>query len=478
MSSGKFKVGVANIKDGCFAEWVRWLFSLRTIAVAMGVCAAFLLLIQCACSVSQWSVEPADLHAYRMAAVKVGAGMDPYIASNNSRVLQYLYPPTFVLLAGPVLQIPGTRGLALWAAFQMAVLVCLILCIRAAVIRAGISQERVMMAMVLLLFAPAWRNMVEGQVSSLAITLLFAGGLLAEKERYLVAGLLLAMAAHLKVLPLVAFLVLLVQWRWKVAMSMAVAGLLLIPLSGIWLAVAQGAEQGWGSTGQLWLSWFTNMVQPVVTHPDNWVTLEFTPWNHSLNATLYRLFNSEQATMSGAMAASSYGWQRAGAWLLGGAGVVLGLLLAARGRWLAEVRMASFGFVLIMVNLAHAQTWTHHLLAFSLLAPLLGDNDRQTRLARKVAWVAIAIFAIVFTLPAVLVFLLPTEMGNKQYALLFDAGRYSIPTISIVLVWCSTFCIAWIKSRPLSILMRLPGGANSAPNRSYAPEPDRAYSHN
>lgn len=420
--------------------------------MAFGLFCVFLLLVQGALSTAQWPVEAADVHAYRIAAEKVAAGVDPYVAKDGNRTLQYLYPPTFILFFSPVLTLEGSRGLAWWSAMEMALLASIVVCIFRAQVLVGAHRDRVILVVSLLLFGPAWRNLVEGQINGIVILAMFAGVLLLEKKHDVTGGLLLAFAAHMKVLPAAALLVLLAQKRWKAAAAMGGWALLLVPVSGGWAHATGGIMGGLGTTFDLWLSWLTQMVRPVAVDVRSWITMEYTPWNHSFVAALHRLFDPEVS--------ERFGWRDSGlalprwllraiAWSLGGGGVILSLRLAARGRGDPSARIASFGFILILVNLVHAQTWAHHLISLAFLIPMLAGGDFRMEFAQRLVRGSVVAFAVVFTLPSMLAVLLPPAMGDKAYGVLFDAGRYGLPTIAIVLVWLAAFHIAWTGTSPI-----------------------------
>jgi hypothetical protein len=416
------------------------LFSFRNRCIAIGLLAAFLLLFQSTRSAAQWSSEAADVHAYTIAANKVASGEDPYISNNESHTLQYLYPPTFILLCAPLLTIGGMRGLAMWSAFQIPILAGLLLCVYHGTIIAKANRDRALAASVLLLFAPAWRNLVEGQISAAVILLFFGGILLAEKNRWILAGLFLALAVHIKILPLVALPILLFQSRWKTATSMCTWILLLAPLSALWAQQTGLLEGGLAQASQLWKSWILNMVEPIATNTESWIVKEYTPWNHSFVATLHRLFDPEVAEIhgcGGVYFSIPRTWIRILSWLAGGTGLILSLRLAFRTKTQTSARIAAFGLALLMANLAHAQTWTHHLHAFALLIPLLAGNKNG-----RTAWGAATLFAIVVGVPSALALLLPPEMAQKQYLLLYHIGRCAIPTLIIIGIWLTTYCLA------------------------------------
>ncbi|MCU0749342.1 MAG: DUF2029 domain-containing protein, partial [Akkermansiaceae bacterium] len=350
----------------------RW--SPRLATLFLGWACALLLAVQAANCVGQWSREPADVHAYRIAAEKMAGGVDPYVSVDGNRTLQYLYPPTFLMMFSPVLRVEGSYGLAWWAGLQIVMLAALARCLwmACAMVAKGKTDAVIVMA-ALLLFAPAWRNLVEGQISGMVALAMLAGVFLLEKGHPVKAGLMLALAAHFKVLPVIALPILLAQRRWQAAGAMAAWGLALIPLGAAWAQITGAMPGGISAAADLWWSWVSNMVAPVAVDPGSWIAKEYTPWNHSFVAALHRIFDPAVA--------QQFGWQqpplavprwllRAVAWLLGAAGIAATLRIAWKGAHHPAVRMGSFGLVWLMLNLCHAQTWTHHLLSFALLIPL------------------------------------------------------------------------------------------------------------
>lgn len=417
----------------------------RGATAIVGGLAVALLLTQAVRSVSQWSAGPADVHAYQIAADKIARGVDPYASDDPESGLRYLYPPTFVLAFSPILRIAGPTGFATWSALQVLLLGLLALCVYASPRGRDVDASQVGLAAVLLLFAPAWRNLVEGQASSLVIVWLLAGAILLEWGWLLAAGALIAFAAEVKVFPAIALVVLIAQGRSRAAAYVVVGAVVALLLSFAAAWFTGGLPGGPPALLELWWSWVRNMVQPVASDPSSWVVSEFTPWNHSFIATLHRLFDPEVSAIHGMgepLVSLSREVLRMAGWALGGAGMALGVWLAHRGRALPEVRVASFGLVLLMVNLLHVQTWTHHLLTFALCAPLFGSTCDATRNTRPFAWASVALFAMLFALPSALAIVLPAGAGLRLYALSYEAGRAGIATLVVLLVWISAFTLA------------------------------------
>ena len=415
----------------------------RGLCMAAACFLALLLVVQCALSPMMWLREGADVHAYRIAAAKVAAGVDPYLAVDGNRTLQYLYPPGFVLTFSPLLRIEGARGLAWWSACGFLFLAGIAACVLLAMRQARAGPERTLWLAALLLFGPAWRNLMEGQVNGIVIVSVFAGILCLGRGRAVTAGILFAFAAQLKVLPGVVLLVLFAQKQWRASLAMVAAGILLPPLTGIWAWATGSAPTALGTAADLWVSWIRNMVAPVAGDAGSWIAGEFTPWNHSFVAVLHRWFDPETAALfRHELPGPGFprGLLRGVAWLAGAVGLIATWKLAVRTRNNATATTAAIGLALVMINLTHAQTWEHHLLAMSLWLPLLG----AARTGR--AWIAASLFGGVFSLPAALVLLLPPGASAVPYGWLYEAGRYGIPTAAILAMWGVTYRAAWLAA--------------------------------
>lgn len=426
---------------------LRW--SPRLATLFLGWACALLLAVQLANCVGQWSREPADVHAYRIAAEKMAQGVDPYVSTGENRTLQYLYPPTFLMMFSPVLRVEGSYGLAWWAGLQMLVLAALARCLWMASAMVTKEKTDAIIAMAaLFLFAPAWRNLVEGQVSGMVTLAMLGGALLLEKGHPVKAGLMLALAAHFKVLPVVALPLLLAQRRWQAAGAMAAWGVALIPLGAVWAQATGTMPGGISQAIGLWWSWISNMVTPVAVDPGSWIVREYTPWNHSFVAALHRMLDPAVAQQFGwpAPSITAPRWLlRTVAWLIGAAGIVATLQIAWKGAHHPAVRMGSFGLVWLMLNLSHAQTWTHHLLSFALLIPLLAVVLEGDGILKKIVWISIGLFALFVTLPSAIAIVYPPS--NFARSLLVDGGRYGMTTVLIAGVWSVAFRAALMISK-------------------------------
>lgn len=389
-----------------------------------------------------WRASVADIHPYREAAFTLEAGRSPYgETAIGPSGMRYLYPPTFLLLFGPVLTQPESRAFAWWSALHLPLLVGLGWCVVRAARVDRDGPEVALGLCVALLFAPAWRDVVEGQVNALVMLALAGGWSLVLAGRPGWGGALLALAAHVKVLPLVALAVLIAQARWRAVGSMVLWLLAAVPLGGL-IGALTGA---WGPGGipvlDLWVAWWREHVVPVTADPGGWVVGEFTPWNHSFAAVAHRWFDPAVAEKFGIGAT---GLEVPRGWLRGVAGVMaLGILLAAlgMGRRRREDEVAGWtalGLASLAAQFGHVQTWTHHLLSLALLVPAWAwawaVRHELPAAQRGLMGAAGGLYLALFVVPAVLGATLPEAAANAAYRICYDAGRSGLPTLVVALV--------------------------------------------
>lgn len=427
------------------------LFTQTRIVIVIVALAAFLLLVQTAVSPIQWQRAPADFHSFINAAHNLRQGIDPYVSpSGGSHLLQYLYPPTFALLFAPLLTASQDMSMAIWSAFNLPLFAFIVFCMLRIGAEAGARRGTMLLVATLILFGPAWRNIVEGQVNGIVIGALAGGFLLTEREKPWSAGLFFALAAHIKVLPVALVLMLLAQGRWRASVAMVTWLIALIPVSMVWAMWTGTLGSGGLTVFALWQSWITNMVMPVARDTGSWVIQEFSPWNHSFTAALYRLFDPEVARLFGSgsvVIEIPRTVLRMAAWGTSGLGFFLALAAGARGKECSVIRAGTFGLALAAIHLAHVQTWTHHLLCLAFVIPLLAREHPAPRWIGHLTNGAIAFFALFFTLPAALIFFLPSRLGNLQYSLLYHAGRVVLPTVAIVFLWTICLMLTWRTCR-------------------------------
>jgi len=190
-------------------------------------------------------------------------------------------------------------------------------------------------------------------------------------------------------------------------------------------------------------------VMPTAVDAGSWVVGEFTPWNHSLVASLHRVFDPDVARAYGCgrtLLDVPRTLLRPIAWAVAGVGLILSLVVGARGRNDPAVRMGAFGLALVAAQLGHVQTWSHHLLSLAVLIPLLASTSSVSARMRWVTLSAVMLFALLFSVPGALVLVLPEGLADEQYRLVYQVGRVGLPTVAILLLWMTAFIRAWSRN--------------------------------
>ncbi|MCC6464829.1 MAG: DUF2029 domain-containing protein [Planctomycetes bacterium] len=403
------------------------------------------LAILCLFMPSYWSSVSLDVSVYWEAGNRMregGADLYAPAADPENQVGEYIYPPLFAALVAPLTWLPRGAGYWAWALLQwLAAAGATALC--AAVAGAGDQRTLRQAALPLLLaaFGAIWNNVAEGQVNLFVLCLLAGGLWQLEKGRPWRGGLLLAAAAHLKVIPVVLLPVLLLQRRFKAAAAMATCGLLLWLAPLVWTIPAHGAIEGVTRNVQLTREYVASVAGPRVSSQDAHNLGGFREPNNSLPAVAHRWFGDDHQ-LSNHTETRSPLWfalpARAAKWMgLSVAGLLfaLALVFCAMRREGRHARAAGAALALMAAAMGNLLFWPHHLCNLMLLlAPLAGLKlDRDPR--------AGALWPLVATLP-VLCFL-PLLDTWPQLMWVAIAG---VPTLGVLLAWG---WVAWsFRRRP------------------------------
>ncbi|MBX3461458.1 MAG: DUF2029 domain-containing protein [Planctomycetes bacterium] len=342
-----------------------------------------------------WQDYSMDIAVYWEAAERMRSGGEHLYADAedpHNRVGLYIYPPLLAALMAPVTWLPRGAGYAVWALAQWLFAAGALLAVARMCSRAVWRQGRMdpglpafLAPLVVAVFGAAWINFSEGQVNFLLLLLLASGLWQLEEGRTLRGGLLLAAAAHLKVIPIVLLLVLLAQRRFKAALAMLAGCALLWLLPLVWTVPAHGLD-GLGRNVQLSREYTELIVSPHARtqSPDNLGGVRAP--NNSLGAVVNRYFGDGQRLSNDLPERApllftapeplrKWGGFGLGCLLFGAA-----LVLAALRRDTRHSRNAAAGLALLSAALGNLLFWPHHLALLLLaLGPLLAAG--RTRLA-------------------------------------------------------------------------------------------------
>jgi hypothetical protein len=321
-----------------------------------------------------------DFHVYYQAAQALRRGADIYSADISP---PYVYPPLLSLLVVPLSGLPVTAATIAWKLLQH---VCLLVAgaLLVSLLPRGPRPLAAGVLLLGLLTVPVQDEIQVGESNSV-ILLMVAGALwLVARDRsthdrgaassqipilstitpaLAGAGVLLALAASIKVLPVL--LVAYFSWRGpRSVAAVATAGFLLLQV--VQLAVTP-------STADYWLTQFPGLFGQAFPYLDN----------QSINAFLARaLTPGSDPTMPTMQLADGVGLRPGLTWLmnllaLGATGLVLWLASRRSGTIYQAARavrlLLEAGLVLLAIHLVSGSTWLHHLVDLAVpIAGLLG----------------------------------------------------------------------------------------------------------
>jgi alpha-1,2-mannosyltransferase len=230
--------------------------------VAVLVMAA-LLLLYAASTLSEvyrnhkWQPE-VDFRAYRATALAAGRGGDIYghhrSGDNHLRTTPYTYPPLLACLLFPLAKLTLALGYYLWCGLMLVTLWIALLLTKRSVAVLGVGRPG-LLAVAPLLLCPFVldSNLYWGQVNVLVTALLAGAVLMGLRNRSAAAGSLIALAAALKVLPVLAMLWFVLHRDYR-----ALAGFFVTSIVALFFIPALVGGPGW--------AWDTNLAYATLMH--------------------------------------------------------------------------------------------------------------------------------------------------------------------------------------------------------------------
>lgn len=328
-----------------------------------------------------WAGHSMDIDVYWEAGTRMLQGGGKLYAESEdpvNRVGLFIYPPFFATLFAPLTVLPRWLGYAFWGLIQLGLIAAGLRATRGLCDVPGKATGRLFyLLMGVGLIGALWVNLQEGQVNMLLLGLVASGLWQLERGRNTSGGLLLAAAAHLKVIPIVLLPLLIAQKRFRAAAMMAggIALLWLLPL--VYSVPNYGLAGGIEANVQLSRDYVDSIVSPRVTKQSAFALGGARAPNNSLSAVTQRYFGDGQRL-------SLHTEQRAPLlteahpvivkWSGLGIGAVLGalaMLLAFKRRQQRHARTAAIGLGLLAAALANLLFWPHHLcLLLLVLGPV------------------------------------------------------------------------------------------------------------
>jgi alpha-1,2-mannosyltransferase len=393
-------------------------------------------------SIANWvSLDAAalrfDFQSYFTGAQAAAHGADVYAEfkrtwGTEAWTVAYIYPPFFALLLAPLTGLGLVTAGRVWLiAVHAAFLGSLWLLLR-------INPElpatgRRLFLAAALAFMPVYVGVKFQQVATLWLLLLTAATWAALRRRPARAGLFLALAASLKVIPVLCIPLFARLGRWRTALS---ATALLIGITAVSLAAAPGSWQ-----------FFTVVLPRIGAGNSNWD-------NASIDGLVSRLVALDPRALGPATASI------AEALVALAAIAILGITLwrARPGgdpSWRLRLGMAATVVALLMVS---SVTWQHHLVTLLLPLAIAMAWIAARRPRPGYAWTLALGYALCWSDRRILP--LPADQvvhSAGQAALVLAAT--SIKLAGLVLLWSLLLAMLRAEAR----LVRLPRASTEGP---------------
>lgn len=227
-----------------------------------------------------------DFPSYYYAGKTALAGGDIY--QPLTRVHPYIYPPFFSLLVSPLTFFNINTAAMTWFILNLTLYTASAF-ILYRILFEKYNATNLLWATVLAAgLIPAQLDFLHGQVNTLILFLLTTALWSYTKERDMLCGILIGLAAAIKITPALLVLFFLIKKEYRVVLGALAA--LVVTL------VAPVPFFGIGKTVFLLDKWFSLVITPFINDAE--VRTKFT--NQSLTATILRLFTHANATETGA----------------------------------------------------------------------------------------------------------------------------------------------------------------------------------
>ena len=278
-----------------------------------------------------------DFAAYLGAARSMAAGGSPYAAFSSVPVTEtgFVYPPFGALLVHPLALLSTRAAMVVWLWLTLACAVTgAIVVARTALPKSWPRVELAILAAVA--FAPATYNYWHGQINPAIFLLLAISYWAYVRDRQVTAGILLGLAAGIKIAPVVFLIVLIRRRWWRGTAAMVSTGVVTLILGTV--AVGGAATIT-----------FVTKVLPGLNRATGWI------YDQSLGGAISRVARQSILVVQPT------------SWPVQVANVVAGLLVLGLAAWVIrpewrcrEERGAEFGLAITAMMLAGGIAWDPH----------------------------------------------------------------------------------------------------------------------
>ena len=318
-----------------------------------------------------------DFAAYLGAARSMAAGGSAYANFSSAPVTEtgFVYPPFAALLVRPLALLSTRAAMVVWLWLTLACAVTgAIVVARTALPRSWPRVELAVLAAIA--FAPATYNYWHGQINPVIFLLLAISYWAYVRDRQVTAGVLLGLAAGIKIAPIIFLIVLIRRHWWRGTAAMVSTGVVTLILGAF--AVGGGAAIT-----------FVTKVLPGLNRATGWI------YNQSLGGAIGRVAYQSVLVVQPT------------SWPVQVANIVAALLVvgltgwAVRPAWRSpEERGAEFGLAITAMLLAGGVAWYAHFVhliipLFCVLGLVAARGWRAERSTALAAAAVLVVFGLV-----------------------------------------------------------------------------------
>jgi alpha-1,2-mannosyltransferase len=290
-----------------------------------------------------------DLFVYRHGGRALLNGLPVYESRDPVTGLHFTYPPFAAVVMVPLALLPTWLAAALWTGASVGAIAAVVVVVRHALERPAPGWLVALAAAAALALEPVWQNLVFGQ-ANLLLMLVILVDLLQPARRW--SGVLVGIAAGVKLTPLVFIVFLLVVGR------RAAAGRAALAFAG---TVAVGFVIMPGSAASYWAG---NLVDPSRVGPPELAH------NQSVYGALTRLLDGPPPTP---------------VWLAVAGPLAVAVLVIGAGWWRRGDQVLGISLAALAMLFASPISWSHHWVWAVPIALMLWER----RWWAGAAWIAV-----------------------------------------------------------------------------------------